>query len=102
MFGAKAIYIDGQTMLCFIAKEEPWRGVLICTEREHHDSLRADFSGVVPHPVLGKWLYLSESDADFETLAEKLVRAVRRRDPRIGIVPKPRRKRKGPGLRFGS
>src|SRR5262245_10956509 len=43
MFGAKAAYLDGKLMLCFCAGEEPWRGVLACTAREHHAALLAEF-----------------------------------------------------------
>jgi hypothetical protein len=28
MFGAKAAYLDGKLMLCFVAGDEPWQGVL--------------------------------------------------------------------------
>ncbi|MFA5057837.1 MAG: hypothetical protein WC485_06960, partial [Opitutaceae bacterium] len=61
MFGGKSVYLDGKLMLYFTAKEEPWRGVLACTDRAHHASLRAEFPALAPHPVLPKWLYLPES-----------------------------------------
>jgi hypothetical protein len=92
MFGSKAVYLDGLLMLCFSAAEEPWRGILVCTDRPHHASLRAEFSILVPHPVLGKWLYLSESEDAFERVADRLVQAVRGGDPRIGVVPKARKR----------
>ncbi len=94
MFGTKAAYVGGNLMLCFSAKAEPWRGVLICTERSHHAGLMQQFSNVSPHPILPKWLYLPEADAGFERTAEQLVQLVRRRDPRIGVVPQPKRMRK--------
>lgn len=87
MFGAKAVYLDGKLMLCFIARAEPWRGLLVCTDRERHPALLADFPALAPHPVLPKWLYLPESCEEFETIAQKLVTLARRRDPRIGVVP---------------
>jgi len=87
MFGAKAVYLHGMMMLCCCARTEPWRGVLICTDRTRHATLINDFPSLVPHSVLPKWLYLSENVADFETTAEKLIRLARQRDPRIGIVP---------------
>lgn len=91
MFGAKAVYLGGKLMLCFCAKAEPWLGVLVCTAREHHDSLTRDFPALRPHPILPKWLYLPDSVASFEAVAEKLVRLVRQRDPRIGVEPGARR-----------
>jgi hypothetical protein len=87
MFGGKSAYLDGRLLLFFAAKTEPWRGMLVCTERAHHESLRADFPALAPHPVLPKWLYLPETADDFERTAEKLVALARRRDPRIGIEP---------------
>ena len=92
MFGTRAAYIDGRLVLCFSAGEEPWRGVLVCTDRTHHGSLIAEFPALVPHPVLPKWLYLSDSIDAFERLAERLVSMARRRDPRIGINPRDRRR----------
>jgi hypothetical protein len=89
MFGTKAAYLDGKLVLCFSAGEEPWRGVLVCTERAHHASLLAEFPCLLPHEVLPKWLYLAESADDFERVAERLVALARRRDPRIGVAPQP-------------
>lgn len=94
MFGTKGVYLDGRLVLCFSAKGEPWRGVLVCTERENHESLRVSFPSLAPHPILPKWLYLPESADDFERVAEQLVRLARERDPRIGVVPKPKRRRR--------
>lgn len=97
MFGAKAVYLDGKMVLCCSSGEEPWNGVLVCTGREHHAALQAEFPALVEHPILGKWLYLSEENAQFERLAGRLARLVKGRDPRIGIVPKPKRPRKAKG-----
>jgi hypothetical protein len=100
MFGAKAAYLDGKLMLCFTTGEEPWRGVLVCTERKQHPDLQRDFAELKPHPVLPKWLYLPESLDDFEDLATRLVRLARQRDPRIGVLPKPRRPERSPRRRI--
>lgn len=93
MFGAKAAYLDGKLMLCFCAGDEPWRGLLICTSREHHAALRADFPVLAPHPVLPKWLYLPESDDAFERTAARLVALALHRDSRIGVSPGVRKRR---------
>lgn len=90
MFGAKAAYLDGLLMLCFCAREEPWRGVLVCTEHAHHAALCAEFPALVPHPILPKWLYLPETADAFERTARRLVALARQRDPRLGVAPKPR------------
>lgn len=96
MFGAKAVYLHGLMTLCFSAGDEPWRGLLICTEHRHHSSLIRDFPALHPHPILPKWLYLPESADVFESCAAQLVRLARQGDPRIGVVPKPRKQNHKP------
>jgi hypothetical protein len=93
MFGTKAVYLDGLIMLCFSAKAEPWRGVLVCTDRKHHEALIAEFPVLSAHPILPKWLYLPESSNDFEKVAERLVALARRRDPRLGVLPRPKKRK---------
>lgn len=93
MFGAQAAYLDGKLMLCFCAGEEPWRGVLVATDRAHHTALLAEFPVLRVHSVLAKWLYLPESADAFESTATSLVALVRRRDPRLGVLPAKRKKR---------
>jgi hypothetical protein len=93
MFGVKVVYLDGRLVLGFAAKDEPWRGILVATEKAHHPALVAEFRSLAPHPVLPKWLYLPEAADDFEAAAGRLVTLSLRRDPRIGIVPKPKRRR---------
>ena len=87
MFGTKAAYLNGRLVLCFSARAEPWRGVLVATEREHHASLIQEFPSLSPHPILPKWLYLPDSVSNFESTAAHLVKLARQRDPRLGVVP---------------
>ena len=94
MFGAKAAYLDGKLMLCFCAGEEPWRGLLVCTSRDHHAALLANLPTLAPHPILPKWLYLPETTGDFDRTAQHLVALALRRDPRIGVLPNPRKKKR--------
>jgi len=101
MFGAKAAYLDGKLMLCFCAGEEPWRGVLVCTDRSHHPALLAEFPALSPHPILPKWLYLPETHTQFEVLAARLVALARRRDPRLGVLPQRKKSRKTAVARQG-
>ena len=93
MFGAKAVYLDGKLLLCFMAKTEPWRGVFVCTDQREHASLMSEFPALSPHSVLPKWLYLPESADFFERDAERLVQLVRRRDMRIGVTGKAKKTR---------
>ncbi len=87
MFGGRAVHYGGRFVLYLTWKEEPWRGVLVPTEREHQPSLIAEFPALTPHPVLSKWLYLPEAAASFESDAQRLVRLIRTLDPRIGVLP---------------
>jgi hypothetical protein len=92
MFGGKSAYLDGKLVLYFSAKAEPWRGVLACTDRTHHAALTAEFPALTPHPVLPKWLYLPETADSFERTARQLVFLARQRDPRLGVLPQPRKR----------
>ena len=62
-------------------------------------ALQADFPELTPHPILPKWLYLAESADSFERSAARLVALARRRDPRIGVVPRPKKPRRAPASR---
>jgi hypothetical protein len=88
MFGSQAIYLCGRLMFCVASKQEPWKGLLCATSREHHESIRRDFPFLIPHPVLGKWLYLSDADDAFEYRAQSVIEAIARGDRRFGVVPK--------------
>ncbi|HTH59679.1 MAG TPA: hypothetical protein VL689_05935 [Paraburkholderia sp.] len=94
MFGCDAAYLGG--MLCAVAadRDEPWSGLLVCTSQERHAALIDEMPALRPHPVLGKWLYVSQYDPAFESVAQNIVALVLARDARIGVEPKPRRSRR--------
>jgi hypothetical protein len=94
MFSADAAYIDGRLCLTAGDREEPWNGMLVCTSQAHHASLIEQMPALRPHPVLGKWLYVSQADPAFESMVEQVTALVLARDPRIGVEPKPKRSRK--------
>ncbi len=94
MFGTKAVYLDGKMMLCFSHGDEPWHGLLLCTAHEHHAALRADFPELAPHSILPKWLYLRAAGTAFDRVAPRLVELARRRDPRVGVLPKPKKSKR--------
>jgi hypothetical protein len=100
-FGGRTIMLHGRHQLFLTAQGEPWQGVLVCTYHEHQESLRAEFPALQQHPVLKKWLYLPEALDSFEREARRLVQLVRARDPRIGILPSPRKKKAQKKIRFG-
>jgi hypothetical protein len=92
MFGCDAAYLDG--LLCLVAADrgEPWNGLLVCTSQERHAALMAGLPALQPHPVLGKWLYVSQDDPAFEPTVERISALVLARDPLIGVEPKPRKR----------
>ena len=94
MFGALAYYMRGKLVLVLPDREPPWSGVLLPTEKEFHKKLMDEFPALTPHPILGKWLYLPITDEDFEGVAQDIVEAITSGDPRIGVEPKPKKKKR--------
>jgi hypothetical protein len=87
LFGFAAAYVDGLLYLAVGVGDEPWNGLLVCTSRERHYAITSDFPDLAQHPVLGKWLYISQTVDSFEETATQLVRLVHARDPRFGVEP---------------
>ncbi len=100
-FGGRTIMLHGRHHLFLTVQGEPWQGVLVCTYHEHQASLRAEFPALQQHPVLGKWLYLPEAAESFERDAKRLLQLVRSRDPRLGILPSPKKKKPAKRIRYG-
>ena len=94
MFGCEAAYLNGRLMLVLAAGEEPWNGLLVATGREFHSALQSQWEQLQPHAVLGKWLYLSQSSPAFEEIATAIVEHARRGDTRIGVEPKPKKRKR--------
>lgn len=106
MFAGLSIYYN--ELMVFVLTEKPgdrewrgqqsdfdiWNGVLVCTSREHHESLKKEFSALVDHPVIGKWQYLPMDNDSFEAQFDLLIEAVSRADKRIGIIPGTKRKKR--------
>ena len=102
MFGGLAAYVHERQMLVLVEPTKTgrwkWHGVLVCTAREHHASIRGDFPALIPHRVLRKWLYIDSAHEEFESTMEAVARRMARNDHRFGIVPAARRggPRRGP------
>ncbi len=94
MFGCLAAYAHGKLMAVLADKKDPWRGLLVPTEREYHESLMLEFPALISHPILGKWLYISVGHPEFEETATKIIDKCYDNDPRMGVVPKPKTKPK--------
>lgn len=98
MFGCSAFYRKGTLRLLLTGEDdEPWNGVCACTSRDRHDALLGEFPELTSHPVLGKWLYISCEHPAFERVASALVGLVLSDDPRLGVEPRPKRRRASPG-----
>jgi hypothetical protein len=92
MFGGLAAYLFERQMLVLVEPTKTgrwsWHGVLVCTDHEHHPSIRAEFPALTPHDVLKKWLYVDSRHPDFALTMEDLTRRIARNDPRFGIPPR--------------
>jgi hypothetical protein len=95
MFGGLACYFNG--LLVAVLMEEPksdWNGFLVPTDFVHHESLKSEIPGLINHPVLGKWLYAAMTDDSYESSCDFVLRLIRKGDPRVGIIPGLKKKKK--------
>jgi len=101
MFGGLAVYLFDRQMLVLVEPTKTgrwkWHGVLVCTDHEHHASIRSEFPALAPHRVLRKWLFIDSAHEDFESTMERVAACLARDDRRFGVVPRkprlPRRRR---------
>jgi hypothetical protein len=90
LFSFDAAHLDSRLYLAVAGGKEPWNGLLVCTSREHHASILAQYPQLVSHEVLGKWLYISQAHPEFESVAVDIAAMARKRDPRLGVESKAR------------
>ncbi len=102
MFGCTAVYVREKIVLILRAKggarADADDGVWLATSKEHHESLRREFPSMRSVRLLGNggttnWQILPAEAPDFESAALRACELVLAGDPRIGRVPKSRRKR---------
>ncbi|MEM5438568.1 hypothetical protein [Paraburkholderia diazotrophica] len=91
-FNMQAAWLDGLLYLAVASGEEPWNGLLVCTSHDRQAGLLNEYPALVPHPVLGKWLYVSQSHPEFEAAVHDVVALASERDPRMGVVPGKRKR----------
>ncbi len=100
MFGCLAIYVEDKIVLILREKREHTadNGVWLATTQEHHESLGHEFPNMRSVQLFGKevtdWQVLPADSPDFEEAALRACELVMARDPRIGKVPKSRRRDK--------
>ena len=91
MFGGLAVYLFARQMLLLIEPTKSgrwhWHGVLVCTDKKHHESIRAEFPALEPHEILKKWLFIESVHDDFESTMQAVAKRVANNDPRFGILP---------------
>jgi len=105
LFGCLAVYVGEKIVLILRDKpgESSDNGVWLATTKEHHDSLRREFPGMRSIGVLGKsvtgWQVLPAGAPDFEEAALHACDLILARDPRIGKVPAPKRRKASKGAK---
>lgn len=97
MFGAHAVYVGEKLVFIVRDKDDSDSGVWIGTEVQHHESLRKDFPNmhsiyIFETPVTA-WQVLEKNDDDFEKNVNHLCDLILKGDPRIGKIPKPKKKK---------
>jgi len=98
MFGCLAVYVQDKIVLILRDKPEHTadNGVWLATTEQHHQSLRQEFPNMRSVQIFGKpvtdWQVLPVEAADFEAAALHVCDLVLAGDPRIGKVPRSRRR----------
>jgi hypothetical protein len=99
MFGSHAVYVKDKIVLILRNRENHRNdnGVWLATSPEHHPSLRKDFPSLRTIGLLGSvetaWQNLPVEDERFEEEVMKACQLILKGDPRIGTIPRPRKKK---------
>jgi hypothetical protein len=99
MFGCHAIYVKNKIVLILRKKDadDPDNGVWLATTPEHHASLKKDFPSMRSIELFGKketsWQILPSDADDFEESVMKACEFIFKQDPRIGKIPKEKKKK---------
>jgi hypothetical protein len=98
MFGCLAVYAGPKIVLILRDKPGPDNGVWLATTKEHHASLRREFPSMRSISVFGTketgWQVLPVDAPDFEEAALRACEFIVAGDPRIGKVPKAKKRKK--------
>lgn len=100
MFGAVAVYCGEKIVMVLRKKEkEPMaNGVWVATAPRHHESLKKLLPSLRDFNIFGinvsSWQLIPDDSETFEEEVTALCELVRRRDERIGRIPKRKGKRK--------
>jgi hypothetical protein len=100
MFSCLAVYVEEKIVLALRDRPNATddNGVWIATTMEHHESLKRALPNMRSIGVLGKditgWQILPAAAPDFEESALHVCELILKRDPRIGKIPKSKKRRK--------
>lgn len=99
MFGCYALYV-GEKIVFMLRQRESYprdNGVWVAIAHEHLDAMKKLFPSLRRVELLGsaetQWQVIPHDADDFEESVLKTCDMVRRRDPRIGKVPKAKKKK---------
>ena len=97
MFGCTAVYVEERIVFILRDKKDPDDGVWVATTKEHHASLRRELPNLRSIRTFGVgetgWQVLPVDAEDFEQSVLLACALVRAGDPRIGKIPRPKRRR---------
>jgi hypothetical protein len=99
MFGCHAVYTGEKLVMVLRNRDDHAddNGVWLATEREHHPSLRKEFPCLRSIRLLGSaetvWQNIPLDAGGFEELVLRACKLILRGDPRIGSVPKLKKRR---------
>ena len=97
MFGCHSIYINDKIVLSLRDKDDEDSGVWICTSKEFHASLKTEFPSMRSIQIFGPgtsgWQVIPKDADDFESSVNRLCDLILKNDPRIGKIPKPKKKK---------
>lgn len=101
MFGCTAVYVGPRIVLILRDKRGTADdGVWIATTAEHHASLRKELPSIRSITVFGPgesgWQVIPAEAETFEEEVLRVCELVQKADPRVGKVPKPKKKRSAP------
>lgn len=108
MFGCFGVYVGEKIVLALRSKDSHTddNGVWIATKPEHHATLKKILPSMRSIYVLGggsetNWQIVPEQADDFEESVMKICALIKKGDPRIGNIPKSKKKKPSTGLSAG-
>ncbi len=100
MFGCTAVYVGEKIVLVFCDREKMKEdiGIWVCIPDIHTEAMKRDFPALRGVSFFenenSAWQCLPQDNPEFEELALQFCAMIRKKDPRIGRVPKPKRTKK--------